>query len=466
MPGADYRRFRGMLEVFFRLIREAGKVGRFLTHGSPHADEFGAVEVLQRFGWKILPGVRQARIEVWENGAVLPEGKTWEEHAREGTVLIGLGGGPFDEHPQPDGQPGFPGECAATLAARAIRAPAEGTAGEFIAHIWRTDTRRASPWGIGEIIKSLHRNHPDNFSLVVRLVRMAFRAWFRFSNCRGSEKSFFLRVVARWISAKKWENELLGYEGGQIDEEWAKWKDRLNDSPATKKAGDLKVARYLELEPLLIYAREFGRGSRKEMMEIGALSDAIACNEGAEGAEAASHWWTRRVLDARLADQQRFVKAIIELNEKINSGECLVGCVRTGTEGEKIRVAAVVSDNKRMNAVVRGRYGIGAAVVVIRQSDDHTQVFTSQKSGVMLDSVVPAVRAKELEKRTNSDADLSSADLGRPGMGPCGRWFYHRVQENRGSMLLNGSTQAAKGVPPTALSLQEVFEAVVSALTP
>lgn len=451
------RKFWAILDELFRLIREAGGVKKIIVHGSPHADEYGAIEVLCRFGCRQFPGIARARIEVWEDGG-LPEGKSWEDHAREGTILIGLGGSPFDEHPQSDGDEGFPGECATTLVARAVHAPRDGVAGDFIGHVWRVDTQPASRWGIGELVKSLNRRYPDDFEMVTRIVQMTFRAWFRLPKLwSANDRALFSEMVASWLHQKKSENEFLGFEGGQIHDNWERWEAKLGASSVIRVAHKLGLARYLELEPFLLYAHGFAGGYNKEMMELGVLAAAVARIEG----DRAAIWWLGSVLDAKLADQKRFVEAILEVNSKVTSGECLVGVITLGDGPRKlIRVAAIESGNDRMNQVLQSPMGVNASVAIVRQPSGNTAVFTARRSGVTLDDVAKLIRAAE-ERKIYGEVRSSSADLKRLGMGKEERWYHHRVAGVRGSMLLNGSTQAAKGVPPTELTLQEVFDVVV-----
>lgn len=80
------------------------KITRIMIQKNPRLDALAAVWLLQNTeaGEKRYPGVGEAQIEFWDTGTMSPDGKTWQEYLKEGTLLIGVGGGPFDEHPSKD----------------------------------------------------------------------------------------------------------------------------------------------------------------------------------------------------------------------------------------------------------------------------------------------------------------------------------------------------------------------------
>jgi hypothetical protein len=93
-----------------------GPVTKFATHQNPHLDEIVGIWLLARFGEFMFPGAETAPVEFWDG---IPEGKTGASLEREGYVLVGIGGGRFDEHPF-QGTDRKEGECAATLVAKTL----------------------------------------------------------------------------------------------------------------------------------------------------------------------------------------------------------------------------------------------------------------------------------------------------------------------------------------------------------
>ncbi len=79
-------------------IKVAGREIVIQPHGRPvHLDEFGAARLMEKFG----------------------DLKFLRRYAKEGVIMVGFGGGEFDEHPTPT-RPRKKGECATTLVAKAL----------------------------------------------------------------------------------------------------------------------------------------------------------------------------------------------------------------------------------------------------------------------------------------------------------------------------------------------------------
>jgi len=84
------------------------------THGRGHIDEAGFVVVMTKTeaARKMFPGIEKAQVKLRFD----TQGKDWEYWAKQGVILCGIGGGPFDEHNQAE----FKGECAMSLAAKFV----------------------------------------------------------------------------------------------------------------------------------------------------------------------------------------------------------------------------------------------------------------------------------------------------------------------------------------------------------
>lgn len=90
-------------------------INKIATHVNPHVDEIAGIWMLRKFGSKHFPGIEKAPVEYWGNGtSSMPQ--TPEEYLNEGILLVGIGGGMFDEHSTVEGER-KEDKCAATLIA-------------------------------------------------------------------------------------------------------------------------------------------------------------------------------------------------------------------------------------------------------------------------------------------------------------------------------------------------------------
>lgn len=124
------------------LPKFAEKVKRVVFHQIPlHPDELVAYWLLWRFGETMFPGIREAEIVIRTDSGGLFEGKEWHIHWAEGTLLLGTGGGPLDEHAFGD-EERKENECCATLAADLL-----GVSGDQALHRILEETRDNDVWG-------------------------------------------------------------------------------------------------------------------------------------------------------------------------------------------------------------------------------------------------------------------------------------------------------------------------------
>lgn len=153
-----------------------GKVNLIVTHPRPHLDEIAALWLLYQYGDKMFPGVEQANIEIWgDNGWC--KGKSPEDCEREGILLLGVGGGRFDEHPDPvRNTSGRPGECVTTLVAKELGVIDDPPLRQLINFVAQKDIKGVgNGWDLGTMINLMHEAHPDN---PVRVINWAMEALF------------------------------------------------------------------------------------------------------------------------------------------------------------------------------------------------------------------------------------------------------------------------------------------------
>ena len=87
-------------------------VQKVILHEHPDLDAIGAYWLAKTFSQIGFLGIEDAPIEFWPQGAP-PDGKTAEEHEKEGTVCFDVAEGRFDHHPHGK----CPDKCAADLVA-------------------------------------------------------------------------------------------------------------------------------------------------------------------------------------------------------------------------------------------------------------------------------------------------------------------------------------------------------------
>lgn len=95
-----------------------------VTHVRPHIDEILGIYLLKHFGKEKFPGIEKAKIEFWDSREL--RGFTPKQWLEKGYILVGIGGGAYDEHPvvltENSGKmtavPKKKNDCAATLVAK------------------------------------------------------------------------------------------------------------------------------------------------------------------------------------------------------------------------------------------------------------------------------------------------------------------------------------------------------------
>jgi len=132
------------------------------THVRPHLDEIVAIWLLIKFGADKYPGVAEAAIEYWTNGGNAPDGRSAEGYEAEGYLLVGTGGGRFDEHGR-NGDKSKQGDCAATLVAKDLGIDQDPILVKILKFTLTNDLHGTShPFDISAISKAMHEFYPDD----------------------------------------------------------------------------------------------------------------------------------------------------------------------------------------------------------------------------------------------------------------------------------------------------------------
>jgi len=122
-----------------------------------------AVRLLRKFGNQSFPGVSSEKFRVEYYGAGdAPEGKTWEQHMQEGTLLVGIGGGPFDEHPTAAGEERKRRESACSLMAKHLGMEKHPVYKRLVDLVTDADQAGVDELHIANRIKTRYRLYPDD----------------------------------------------------------------------------------------------------------------------------------------------------------------------------------------------------------------------------------------------------------------------------------------------------------------
>ncbi|MEI6022550.1 MAG: hypothetical protein WCQ32_01775 [bacterium] len=123
-----------------------------MTHHRPHVDEIVAIRLLQKYGRKTFPGIEKANFAFWDAGARSKDPKSWADYLQQGLLLVGIGGGCFDEHPSATIDRAK-GHCAATLVAEYLGISNNPELHQLLKYTLANDTKGSvNPLDLGAMI--------------------------------------------------------------------------------------------------------------------------------------------------------------------------------------------------------------------------------------------------------------------------------------------------------------------------
>ncbi len=117
------------------------------THDQPHLDEIVAIWLFEKFG----------------------TAEFLEKFAPDGVLQVGVGGGVFDEHPDTkNGEARKEGECAATLAAKALGVDDDSALEGILKNVLSRDLKGgAQPFELAALVDLRNRCHPNEPGKVI-----------------------------------------------------------------------------------------------------------------------------------------------------------------------------------------------------------------------------------------------------------------------------------------------------------
>lgn len=148
---------------------------RIITHVWPHLDEIAAIRLLKKHGEQKFPGISKAAVTYSSTGNE-PEGKTWQKHLAEGTILIGTGGGPFDEHPTLE-EKRKQGYSACLLVAKELSLDKNPIYKRLIEYVTEADQAGVHELHIANRLKTSYRLNPKNPEIGIALINNILDDW-------------------------------------------------------------------------------------------------------------------------------------------------------------------------------------------------------------------------------------------------------------------------------------------------
>ena len=174
-----------------------------ITHPKPHLDECVGFYILREYGEIKYPGIRDAILN--RKALFLREGEftmSSEKYEQDGYLLLGVGGGKFDEHATENNEGRKDGKCSAMLVAEDLGLERNPELQKLLRFVSVVDLgASAQPFDISSIVKVLHDQNPDDPWIAIDWVFTALSA--------KQKEQYDFHVVAAKASAEA-RREMIG----------------------------------------------------------------------------------------------------------------------------------------------------------------------------------------------------------------------------------------------------------------
>lgn len=370
------------------------RIWTIATHGGfRHPDELLAIWLLKKHGEQKFPGINNARV-IFINAGHHKQylGKTAEDHAKNGVMLIDVGGGDFDH--SVDGQ-----DCSAVRVARCveIKNPDEQS---LIAYTQRNDlTGKSNEMDLARLLKEISR-HPDanpakvldwGLGVLDALTEYPLPAVFVNKEARRAQLKINQKLVdslvAKWIVEKIKENKIFN-------------KFVIDELASSLKTDSGQVASILhllnnrgkklpeEFTEIIEYVLRNSKGNRFDY-DLSEIIGALFLKSGNQIEQVYDIIFP--VLDEIYFWQNEFQKAIIEFSK--------AKTVLVNHQTGKISIASITSNNLMISKATR----VGVKhLSVLAQVSERQIYITSDKRIIQeeeMADVVALLRIEELEAR-------------------------------------------------------------------
>lgn len=377
-----------------------------VTHKKPHGDEICAISLLKRF-----------RSGVFYNAPVHTVGsdEEAEKFASENEcILLGIGGGPFDEHGKDTG------ECSATLVAEYVNLDPlkffclleEVRAGDLTAGKRKTH--------LPEIIKVLYEHHDEEDVCGWALV---------------AYDTLLKGILENRIPLVK-RTEIVQEVAVELLEEYSSQKHVL-------------LRAWKEIQ-------ESVNNNKGTLTELSTVAELLSQTDSKLARD-----WLKFGLGAIFSRQIDFEEALKKIKE---SRQFTVPFVKKEGNsnmkwcGEFVGVF-LRGQNSQFSRAFRSARGGCLDLAIVRNDDGHVQIFSRVEAKVPMELCVRVIRFAEARKRglvrTLESFGFEDRDPAIP------QWFHF----TKGGMIMNGS-RSHPDVEVTRLSDDEILEAVKNAFHP
>lgn len=170
------------------------------THLRPHFDEIAGIWLLKKLGAEKFPGIEDAEIQYWGEQDIQ---KTAQEYEKEEILLVGMGGGRFDEHGTRE-KAAKKEDCATTLVAKTLGLEEDPLLGGLIRFALHTDINSSNPFDLAWSVQTLNHKWPDNSEKVYEQITPILDAYYE------KQKEFFNETKEEFEKKAQIEELLVG----------------------------------------------------------------------------------------------------------------------------------------------------------------------------------------------------------------------------------------------------------------
>lgn len=442
-----------------------------VTHRDPDIDDVEAIRLLIKYGEKTWPGISTAKVLMSHDRD--PFGKSADVLEKEGVLLVGIGGGRYDEHPF-DGARRLENHCAATLVAQDLGLNEDHGLTPTLDYAFaRNYSANSGHFELQVAIKLAFRYFAHNASRYMneKMEGNILRDSFLFLDAIEADRRAELRgcqlsrnpqrtmdeITAKWLLRKLRPSQNISLD-----------KYRMKAIKEDKSLSDV-VARDMGVfeDPCYAWILDYARNHQLYFAKRLDIHDGCfnlaylvevaqkhLCTEGKErdGLEAVTRA-TSTMLSAMWAKDYNFH---VECRKDFESDDTHV--VERKVGGRLKTIVSVVSSNPEMQKYARSSRGGYAALVIKQEKNGRgVQIFFSKKDRIDPKPIIARIR--EAERRTRGiHTILPESHLQEEGNSVEGAegWYFD------GHQILNGSLTTKQ--PPSRLPRHEIERIVLRSL--
>ncbi len=438
-----------------------------ITHSDPDIDDVEAIRLLLQHGEEKWPGISSAKIEMSSERNA--GGKTPDLLEKEGILLVGIGGGRYDEHPF-EGASGLKRHSAASLVGQdlgldecKVHCPTldyafaknySANTGHFELSVGvKLAFRYLTHTGTRQVDEVMEKSILSDAFLFLDAVEEDTRAELEGTPLQGKVLRTMDDFVSRWLLHKHRVADL------SLD----RFRDRARQEGSSVSdmiARDLGIYNDAIYRWILDYARSNQKPLDRpeipsfDLAWLAQLAQKHLCvGDGGKKSLLRITKAVGTMLTAMWAKDYNFV---IECRKDFESKS--THCLTLKVGGKNKKIVSVISSNPEMQKFARSEAG-GSADLVVKTEKNRSgvQIFFSKRSRLDPKPIIAELRKAEREENGFVDS-LSDEHLQEEGNSVVGAecWYYD------GHQIMNGSLTTKQ--PPSKLSREKIEEIVKQSL--